>query len=230
MKRTIHISLILPLAGLMALAIVSPPDVTGQVIMKKEKTVERDDWTSKYCEEGEKCEVKVEIHNGEHLVVVNGDTIDVAEMDHLEDLGTAMFELGLDDDYVFWNHPRRGQMLWHHRWDRDPMHGPPNPHRFRMFSVDRDETLQNMEKRARALARDVRRADRDERADLEAELDKKLAEIFDYKSDRRRRQLEDAEQDLTEMKTRLNKRMEARDKIIEHRKQELLGEESYLEW
>lgn len=93
-----------------------------------------------------------------------------------------------------------------------------------------DKTLSKLESDARELARDIRRADDDERGELEGKLDEKLSQIFDYKNDKRRRAIEANERRLTEMRDRLEKRESARDDIINQRKDELLGTRSYLDW
>jgi hypothetical protein len=100
----------------------------------------------------------------------------------------------------------------------------------RRFDFNNDATLRKMEKKARHLAREARDAEGDERAALESKLDELLSEIFDYKNDRRQRSIQSKEDQLAELRSQLKKREEARGDIIADRKQELLGEGSYLEW
>ena len=93
-----------------------------------------------------------------------------------------------------------------------------------------DHALREMERDARSLSRKARLADDDEEAELKVELDQKLSEIFDYKNGKRLDAIETAEKRLDEMRARQSKRESSRADIIEQRKQELLGEESHLEW
>lgn len=114
------------------------------------------------------------------------------------------------------------------------------PSGFTTFSIDDDmewagadaeaqAEIMTKEMEARSLARQLRSAERSERADLEAQLDTLLAELFEMKLTQRRASVERLEEKLAEERDALNQREAARADIIERRKQQLLGEDT-LEW
>jgi len=94
----------------------------------------------------------------------------------------------------------------------------------------RDQELRRLEQEAHSIARNARRADGSEKADLEKQLDQKLNEIFDYKLELRKKAIERAQKHVAELKERQAKRKSAREEIIKKRKDELLGVDRYLEW
>lgn len=143
--------------------------------------------------------------DAEHIVIFNDDNNP-----------SLMFDRMLADR-VLWHGPGDGAFL-------------PNARLHRRLGFLADDTLREMEKDARDLARKARREEDGDKATLETELDQKLSEIFDYKNGRRREAIETTEKRLDEMRERLSKRESSRIGIIEQRRQELLGEESYLEW
>ncbi|MEM6784846.1 MAG: hypothetical protein AAF624_14070 [Bacteroidota bacterium] len=89
--------------------------------------------------------------------------------------------------------------------------------------------IMTKEMEARNLARQLRSAESGERADLEAQLDALLAELFEMKLIQRRASVERLEEKLAEERAALSQREAARADIIERRKQQLLGEDT-LEW
>lgn len=89
--------------------------------------------------------------------------------------------------------------------------------------------IMTKEMEARSLARQLRNTEGGERADLEAELDELLADLFEMKLEQRRTTVERLEEKLAGEQEALAEREAARDDIIERRKQQLLGEDT-LEW
>lgn len=90
--------------------------------------------------------------------------------------------------------------------------------------------VSDLERASRRLAREVRRADGDERGELEQQLNEKLAEIFDKKMEMRRDRIERLESLLEKERSVVEERSQARDEIIDHRFDELLGEADALDW
>ena len=183
-----------------------------------------------HCEGEDECRIEVKVIDGERIVVVNGDTVET------------------DDEHAFapMPHDYSGMMGRHHRgpvfWDDDDHSGfifmDGNGHRpelermrRRILSGDKpDKALMRMERDAHDLARRARQAEGDDLEDIEGQLDRKLADIFDYKNAKQKKAVERAEERLAEMRERQEKRASARDQIIEQRKQRLLGHENYMDW
>lgn len=87
-----------------------------------------------------------------------------------------------------------------------------------------------LERRLNQMARQLRMADEDEKAELEAQLDDLLAEAFDAKIADQRSEAERLEARLQELRDRLDERSSAREEIIAKRKRELLGKRDVLDW
>lgn len=87
-----------------------------------------------------------------------------------------------------------------------------------------------MERESRELARKARRAEGAERSELEAQLRDKLEEIFEVKLELRRERIDALEEKLRSEREKLRAREEARERLIERRRSELLGEDDALEW
>ncbi len=87
--------------------------------------------------------------------------------------------------------------------------------------------IMKKEQESRRLARRVRSAEGNERAELERELDALLSEIFDAKLETRRERVAELQERLEEQQGALQERLERRADIIERRKAELLGENRY---
>lgn len=82
-----------------------------------------------------------------------------------------------------------------------------------------------MEQDTDRLARDYRRATSDsEREAIQAKLRKQLGAMFDLKQENRREEVRQMEEALTTLRQRMDERRAMRDKIIEHRLRELLGQ------
>ena len=85
----------------------------------------------------------------------------------------------------------------------------------------------NREHEVRSLVNQIRALpDGDEREGLEAELRNRLGQMFDFKQENRRREIDQLEAELDELNGRVIERERRREEIIERRFQELLGHAS----
>lgn len=87
-----------------------------------------------------------------------------------------------------------------------------------------------MEREARDLARQIRRAEVGERPALEAELRDRLDAIFDRKLELREDTVQRLRERSDEERANLDRRREAREDIIDRRMRSLLGEDDFLDW
>ncbi|HYE95710.1 MAG TPA: hypothetical protein VD962_05840 [Rubricoccaceae bacterium] len=92
--------------------------------------------------------------------------------------------------------------------------------------------MRELERRAHDLAREARRADRDDRARLEAELDEVLDDLFEIRGRAREEEAQRLRERATELERRadeleqaVRERARERRALIEQRKRELLGED-----
>ena len=83
---------------------------------------------------------------------------------------------------------------------------------------------------SRRLAQRARRAEGEERARLEGELEEKLNEIFERKQALREERIDRLRGDLDELLDAHNERDQNRREIIERRLNELLGKTSKYDW
>lgn len=90
--------------------------------------------------------------------------------------------------------------------------------------------VMELERRIEALARRVRNADTDERAELEAELDELLDEAFEARLAAESERAAEMRESLRDMEARIAERREARQEIIARRKSDLLGQRHVLDW
>jgi len=86
------------------------------------------------------------------------------------------------------------------------------------------------EREAREIARRARDAEGSERAELEAELQAKVNEIFDKKMELREEVISDLQEKVQEEQEELNRRREVRQEMIDRRMRTLLGEGDLMEW
>lgn len=169
-------------------------------------------WAGDYCDDGEDCDVRIIVKDGERFVIVNGDTVETRH-------GAS-------------SHPGRFSYKYGPRVHLKS-HGPGKDfvRNFTgLFDHYRDGELRRLEREARDLAREARQAEDAEKTSIEEDLDRKLNEIFDYKMERQKESIAKAEDRVAEMKERRSKRESAREEIIRNRKDELLGRDRYLEW
>ena len=189
--------------------------------------------SEEYCKGKEECKVEVKVVDGERIVIVNGDTVETGEMmgfaKTFDNFG-RMFKR-MQRDRMIWRDPsEHGFAFFSDNSDDLDLLGRPHFRMHRQLDFLTDDTLREMERDARKLARKARTAEDVEEAQFEEDLNQKLSQIFDYKNGKRLDAIEATERQLDEMRERQGKRESSRDEIIEQRKQELLGEESYLEW
>ncbi|MEQ9105554.1 MAG: hypothetical protein RIE53_12760 [Rhodothermales bacterium] len=85
------------------------------------------------------------------------------------------------------------------------------------------------EMQSRRLAERIRQADGDT-AELEAELDDLLEDIFNGKLEAQRQRVEEMKEEIARLEERIATRSEARDEIIRKRKSELLGHRDVYDW
>lgn len=90
--------------------------------------------------------------------------------------------------------------------------------------------LMKMEMESQRLARRARRADSDERAQLEQELEEKLNEIFDRKQALQEERVEQLREALNKALDQQNDRDQSRNEIIDRRLRELLGQSDKYDW
>ena len=83
---------------------------------------------------------------------------------------------------------------------------------------------------ARRLARRVRSAEGAERAELEAELDALLNDIFDKKLEARQDRIDRYAEEAEELRQETAERRQRSAEIIDRRKRDLLGEHDPLDW
>ena len=98
--------------------------------------------------------------------------------------------------------------------------------------TDREEQqkLRQMEAEARRLALDARQEKGDERERLEADLEAQLEEIFDYKLQIWKGNIEELTVKVEDWTEELEERKNNREAIIERRRNQLLGVPSKYDW
>jgi len=101
---------------------------------------------------------------------------------------------------------------------------------YRGESMKERTELMKMEMESQRLARRARRADGDERAQLEQELEEKLNEVFDRKQALREERVEKLREALNKALDQQNDRDQSRNEIIERRLRELLGQSGKYDW
>ncbi|MFQ5570144.1 MAG: hypothetical protein ACE5G0_10755 [Rhodothermales bacterium] len=97
-------------------------------------------------------------------------------------------------------------------------------------SMKERSEISKMEMETRRLARQARRAEGEERARLEQELEEKLNEIFDRKQALREQHIEKLREQMNEALDKNNERQQNKSEIVERRLRELLGKEDKYDW
>lgn len=88
-----------------------------------------------------------------------------------------------------------------------------------------------LERKTRDLARQYKETDSAERkAELKAELKNLLLELFELRQERYKAELMELEKQIKELSSKIKKRSENKEKIVERRLQNLLTTEEELEW
>lgn len=98
-------------------------------------------------------------------------------------------------------------------------------------SYELEVKLMKLEEKTQTLAREIRAAkDNDAKEDGKRELRKALAELFDARSDRQKRDIDMLLKEIEKLKERLNSRNANKEKIVDKRLSEMLGEADNLDW
>ncbi len=98
------------------------------------------------------------------------------------------------------------------------------------WANSRDSEMRSLEQEIRDLSVRIRRADEDDRSELEAALDQLLFQAFDQKLDGERERIVDMQSRLEEAQNRVDERGASRADIISRRRAQLLGERDKLDW
>ncbi|NOX16732.1 MAG: hypothetical protein GXO87_00405 [Chlorobi bacterium] len=93
-----------------------------------------------------------------------------------------------------------------------------------------DRKILEMDIHTEALAAKYSKANKSEKEKLENNLKEQLSKLFALKEKRKYKEVADLEKELEDLKKGLKLREKNKDKIIERRLLELLGEGDYLEW
>lgn len=93
-----------------------------------------------------------------------------------------------------------------------------------------DQKILELDIHTEALATKYSEANNSEKKKIERELKKQLNKLFELKEKRKNKEVEKLEEELANLKKGLRLREENKDKIIERRLLELLGQDDYLEW
>ena len=80
------------------------------------------------------------------------------------------------------------------------------------------------------LAIQYQNANSSSQADIKEELQKNLGNLFDLKELQRESEVRMLEKEITKLKEKIASRKKNKEIIIRRRAEELLGEDSYLEW
>lgn len=94
---------------------------------------------------------------------------------------------------------------------------------------EKQEHHEKLERHAEDLARKVRASDGEERQQLSRELRDNLEQLFEVREWFRHRELERLEKELAEMRRVLEDRQESKERIIERKFREMVGE-GHLDW
>lgn len=105
--------------------------------------------------------------------------------------------------------------------------------RFEKSDPERYERIvrtKSLEEKSQSLGRAHRQASKSEKANIEAELNKILSELFDLREENRREEVAKLETRLKELKDSLKERQENKAEIIKRRLAQLTGQGQHLEW
>ena len=95
---------------------------------------------------------------------------------------------------------------------------------------DRSKKISELTVVTEALAMRCKSSGNYDKSKTKAELRQKLTELFDLREAEKKAEVESLEKRLKELKEKLAQRTGSRDKIIDERLAELLGEKKYLGW
>ncbi|MFH1197960.1 MAG: hypothetical protein V1720_19820 [bacterium] len=96
--------------------------------------------------------------------------------------------------------------------------------------MERSKKISELSVITEALALRYKSAGGSDKSKIKSELRQKLSELFDQKEAAKKAEVESLEKRLKELKEKLSQRSGNRDKIIDERLSEILGEKKYLNW
>lgn len=98
-------------------------------------------------------------------------------------------------------------------------------------AYDLEVKLQAAEDKSRSLGDKIRTAkDNDTKEDTKRELRTVLAELFDLREQRQQRDIENLQKEIQKLNDRLKSRRASKDKIVDKRLSEMVGEAENLDW
>jgi len=100
---------------------------------------------------------------------------------------------------------------------------------YAMFS-EHSRKMGKMEREARELAHNARKAEADDRSEIESKLTDLLGQIFDMKLEQRQERMETMSKELEKLNAMISERTAARSEIIQRRFDQLLGKDDVMEW
>jgi hypothetical protein len=100
-----------------------------------------------------------------------------------------------------------------------------DPEMYKLVKADMD-----LERQSRELAMQYRRASSDERAKLKDKIKELVAKHFDVRQERRALELKRLETQLQKLRENIERRKQARDKLVDQRVSELVGREEEIEF
>ncbi len=92
------------------------------------------------------------------------------------------------------------------------------------------EKINELELETEILGAEFKSAKEKKKEKIREKLLGKLSRLFDLKEEKRKRELNDLKNKISELKKSIEKRIKNKDLIIQRRLEELTGEEDYLKW
>lgn len=97
-------------------------------------------------------------------------------------------------------------------------------------SMEMQRELSKLEAESRRLARDIRKAEADDRTRLSQELEDKLDEIFEKKLELKEERADRLRKELNEALGDVEERRKVKEEVIQRRLRHLLGEDDLYDW
>lgn len=233
---------LLPNLGLLlvfavSLILVLPQDALAQDKKEKERVVVRSKVKKGDGSDVEK-EVKVEIKDGR--IFVNGEEVSKEELEEMEDINVFWTDRDdMEKEHVFrLRSDLEGKKMMELHSQMAPMmeRARDLTSRNKAFAVFGDaspaffggETMK-MDMASRELAMKIRTMDGDT-AELEAELDKMLDDIFAEKQAGYMEQVDALREKLATLEQKVHERESNKAEIVDRRKKELLGKANKWDW
>lgn len=235
MKSLSRLGILLVFA--MALVLVSVQDSVAQNKKEKERIVVRSKVKKSDGADTEK-EVKVEVKDGR--IFVNGEEVSKEELEEIE--GVNVFwtqDDDMDEENVYrLKSDLHGKRMLELRSEMAPLMEQARGlasrgNAFAFFGDSNSpfvsgETMK-MDMASRELAMKIRSADGDT-AELEAELDEMLNDIFNEKQEAFLEQVDELREKLAQLEQKVEERESNKAEILDRRRKELLGKSSKWDW